>query len=97
MSATDIITAVAGSGGLLTAVGAGGRFVWNKLERRFTSIEAQLQACRDRETESQERRTIQLTVIELLWLKVKEFDPSAPVLERAKHLLDELKERARHD
>lgn len=89
---------------MLTIVGAGGRFVWNKIEARFMSIENELQECRRREIESlkreadsRERRTIQITVIELLWMKVKELDPSAHVLDRAKHLLDELKQKAAQD
>jgi chromosome condensin MukBEF ATPase and DNA-binding subunit MukB len=91
---TDILTLVVGSGGALTALGAAGKFVWDKIERRFVGIEEQLDECRQRERESHERRAIQLTVIELLWLKIKEFDPTAPVLLRAKHLLDDLRKKS---
>lgn len=102
--ASEIITAVVGSGGVLTIVATGGKFVWNKIEARFVHIESELQECRRRETQSlkreadsRERRAIQITVIELLWLKVKELDPGAHVLDRAKHLLDELKLKAAED
>lgn len=101
----EVITAVAGGGGFLVPAGGAIAFVWNKIERRavvrekanearFTKIEQDLAECRRREVESQERRAIQLTVIELLWAKVKELDPSAHVLDRAKHLLDELKQKS---
>ncbi len=106
MSTTaEVITAVAGGGGFLLPAGGAIAFIWNKIEKRavareaknetrFARIEGDLAECRRREEESQQRRAIQLTVIELLWAKVKEFDPSAPVLERAKHLLDELKQKS---
>lgn len=105
MTATsEIVTAIVGSGGVLTIVGAGARFIWNKIEARFSTIEIELQQCRQRETESLKReadsrvrRQMQITVIELLWLKVKELDPTAHVLDRAKHLLDELKQKAAAD
>lgn len=105
MSATsEVLTAIVGSGGVLTIVGAGSRFVWNKIEARFTKIESELQECRaresaslQREADSRVRRQMQITVIELLWLKVKELDPGAVVLERAKHILDELKRTAAAD
>ena len=97
MSAAEIITSLAGSGGVLVAVGGAGRFVWNKIEARFKTIEGELQQCRRREVQSQQRRGIQIAVIELLWLKVKEFDPTAAVLARAKHLLDELKASSQDD
>lgn len=77
------------------------KFIWAKIEARFTKIETELAECRARESaaaqrdaDNRERRAKQLTVIELLWQKVKDLDPRAPVLDRAKHLLDELKETA---
>lgn len=76
---------------LITALGAAVRWVWNKIETRFAAIEDQLEECRQREAESRERRAAQLTVIELLWLKVRELDPGAEVLKRAEQLLDKLK------
>lgn len=101
MTAAEIITAVFGGSGALAAIGGGIRFVWNKLETRFTNIEKELAECRarellaiKREADSRERRAKQITVIELLWQKVKDLDPRAQVLDRAKHLLDELKETA---
>lgn len=101
MSTEGIVTAIVGGGGVLTVIGGGMKFVWNKLEARFAKIEKELAECRrremasiQREADSRVRRAKQITVIELLWQKVKELDPTAVVLERAKHLLDELKESA---
>ena len=104
MSSGEIITAIVGSGGVLTVLGAGAKFIWNKIEARFERIEKELAECRKRETaamareaDSRERRAMQITVIELLWAKVKEIAPCADVLERAKHILDELKQMAAKD
>lgn len=77
-------------------VGLGGgavRFIWNKIEKRFVSIETELGKCEVRERESQERRAVQLTAIELLWSEVKRFAPESHVLVRVKRLLDDLKRR----
>ena len=79
---------------VMGALGAAGKFVWNKLESRFQAIDAALEQCHTREIASQERRAVQLTVIELLWQEVKRHLPDSPVLARARHLLDELKVKA---
>lgn len=96
--AATIISAVAGSGGILTAIGGVGRFIWHKLERRFSRIEAELEKCREREQASIERekasierRAVQVTVIELLWQEVMRHAPDSSVLARARKLLDALK------
>ncbi|HQS71624.1 MULTISPECIES: hypothetical protein [unclassified Novosphingobium] len=102
MLSPEMITAILGGTGALATIGGGVKFVWAKIEARFTKIETELAECRAREklaaqrdADNRERRAKQLTVIELLWQKVKDLDPRAPVLDRAKHLLDELKETAR--
>lgn len=76
---------------VLGAAGATGKFVWNKIETRFTAIEDKLEECHDRELVSQERRAVQLTVIELLWQEVKRHVPDSQVLTRAGRLLDGLR------
>lgn len=86
--AATLITAVVG---LLTALGAVGKFVWDKVEARFKAIELELAKCHKREDASRERRAVQLTVIELLWLEVKRHLPDSPALERARKLLEDLK------
>ena len=80
---------------ITAAVGAAGRFVWNKIEARFQSVEAELVHCREREASSVERRAIQLTVIELLWQEVQRHNPGSVVLTRVKNLLDDLKQKER--
>lgn len=90
MAIAEIITA---SGIALGTIGGGVAFIWNKVEQRFKHIEAQLLECQKRETESHERRGAQITVIELLWQELMRVAPDAPVLKRAKKLLDDLKTR----
>lgn len=85
---SEVITAAVAACG---SVGAAVAFIWNKVEKRFTLIEQQLEECEQRERDGQERRIAQLTVIELLWQEVKRLAPDAYVLERAKKLLDDLK------
>lgn len=78
---------------LLTALGAGARWVWLQIQARFEKIEADLEKCHQREVLSHERRAKHLTVIELLWQEVLRLSPKGTkVLGRAKHLLDELKD-----
>ena len=90
MAVADIITA---SVAALVPLGGGVAFVWNKVEQRFKHIEAQLDECHKRETDSHERRGAQITVIELLWQELMRVAPDAPVLKQAKKLLDDLKIR----
>ena len=89
-----IITAIVAA---LTTLGAAGKFIWDKIEARFQAIDAELDHCRTRETKSIERRMVQLSVIEILWQEVVRHAPSSPALGRAKHLLDDLKQKDRDD
>jgi hypothetical protein len=77
--------------GLLIAVAGGGRFIWNKIEARFERVEGALDECHQREAKGQERRAVQLTVIEILWQEIQRIAPKSKVLIRAKHHLEELK------
>lgn len=77
----------------LAPLGAAGAFIWNKIDQRFKDIDAKLDECETRERDSLERRAVQLTVIELLWQEVKRLAPGADVLQRAKKLLDDLKDQ----
>lgn len=76
---------------LLTVIGGALRFLYLKLERRFTDIEAQLEACRRREMAATRINSTQLTVIELLWSEVKRIQPRSNALQRAHKLLEDLK------
>lgn len=86
-----VITALVSA---LTAIGAGLRWIWLQIQARFERIEAELEKCHKREATSNERRAKHLIVIELLWQEVLHLSPEGenPVLGRAKHLLDELKD-----
>lgn len=94
-NANDLLATVVGGGGVLGLAGAGIRFVWNKLERRFLAIEKELAACRARELASEARRGVHLAVIELLWHELKRVAPAAndATLARAKKLLDGIKRK----
>lgn len=83
-----LVTAIAGA---LGTVGGGIKFIWNKVEKRFQAIEAQLLECRTREVAAAEKASVKLIVIELLWQEVCRHNPTSPVLARAKKLLDDLK------
>lgn len=78
-----IITAVTG---LLAVLGTAARFLWVRLETRFTSIE-------DAQRKCEMHRGVQLTVIELLWAEMLRLGlGEAPILARCGKLLDKLKE-----
>lgn len=102
-----IITAGTGAVGLL---GTGIGFLWRRVEKGFTKIEGELEACRQREADSSKReRKLELmlrdqaakhiTVIELLWQEIERRSRGAanPVLGRARRLLDDLKEEVEDD
>ena len=86
-----IITAVASA---VVPIGGAGAFVWNKIEKRFTAIDGELDKCRAREAASQKRSAVHVTVIELLWQEIARLHPDndPKPLARAKHLLDGMKE-----
>lgn len=83
-----IITAIAA---LLPVFGGGVAFVWNKVERRFSAIERQLEDCHKREKSAARINSTQLTVIELIWNDLKKLQPESGTLARAQKLLDDLK------
>lgn len=90
----DLIVA---SVGVFGALGAAGKFAWNKIEMRFDLVDEALDECRTRELDSQHRRGVLLTVIELLWQEVNRHVPHSNALVRAQKLLDDLKTQARKD
>ena len=77
----------------LGSLGAAGALIWNKIDARFKEIDNKLDECETRERDSLDRRAVQLTVIELLWQEVKRTVPASDVLQRAKKLLDGLKDQ----
>lgn len=86
-----VITAIVG---LLAVLGGAVKWVADKLETRFTKIEAALDECRAREDASQERRHKRDLAIELLIQAIKTLHPASwndPSLEGAKVLLTEIR------
>ena len=76
---------------VLGALGAAGKFVWNKIERRFLLIDIALEECRKREQVSVQRRATHMLAIELLLQEVERLSPrKSRVLMRVKSLLDAL-------
>lgn len=95
MDAAQITAVGTASVAGLGSIGAGCRFVWKKVEARFAAIEAELVHCRNRERADQERRAIQLSVIEILWQEVERVTPDSFVLRRAGKLLDGLRAKVK--
>lgn len=88
----ELIVAIVGTSGL----GAAAKWVWVKLEKRFTDIEADLKECKERELHAAERRETWRATMELLWAELKRTSPKSPILARAKKLMDELKDDPPH-
>ena len=76
---------------LVTAAG----FVWRKIEARFKEIESELDKCRQGREIDQERRTTQVSVIEILWQEIMRLAPDSPALQRADKLMGDLKQKTR--
>lgn len=89
---SDLISAIVLG---VTALGGGGRFVWNKLQARFEHIEARLDECHEREAAGHEHKGVMLSVIELLWAEVKRIAPASAALNRADRLMEKLKQPLR--
>lgn len=83
---TALAAAVVSIGG---AIGAVIRFIWNKIEARFTEIERALDECRDDRELSEKRRGILLTIIELLKQGLRHHLPESHLLVRADELTAE--------
>lgn len=80
---------------LITAIGAAARFIWNKVEARFALVEVELGECRAGRAADTDRRAVQLTVIELLWMELKRLQPNNGALSRSSKLLEELKTKTK--
>lgn len=89
MSAADITAIAAAVVSVGGALGAVGRFVWNKIEARFKGIEKALKECRDDRELSEKRRGVLLTIIELLKQELRQHLPESISLARADELTDE--------
>lgn len=88
MSPAEIATAFVA---VVTPLGGGVAWLWAQIDKRITGLENKVAACEAREDAGLERRSVQLTVIELLWQRLDQLEPGSAVLVRAKKLLDDLK------
>ena len=78
----------------LTAVGGGIAWLWNKVEARFLAVEAKLAECERRENRQKDVGFVYLRVIDLLMEHIEaRVRGNHPVLDKARSLLDELKEK----
>lgn len=62
-----------------------------KLEERFRRIENALKECEEREERGDKRRAKMWTIIQLLLDAMEGLDPGHRTLQRAKHLLEEMR------
>lgn len=84
----ELIAALLG-GGTLATIGGGIAFVWNKIDARFTAIEAKLKQCERRDRRSRKQIGLLMSVSEMLLAKVKDLAPDAIVITRVEQLLEE--------
>lgn len=89
MTGADIGAAAGGAVALITAIGAAGKFVWNKIEERFKRIEKALDECNRRSDLSEKRRSVLITIIELLKQEFRHHLPQSDALTRADELMHE--------
>lgn len=89
MSAAEITAIAAAVVSLGGAIGAVGKFIWNRIEARFMAIEAALDECRERSDLSEKRRSVLITIIELLKQEFRHHLPESMALSRTDELMDE--------
>lgn len=90
MAGVAEITAIAGAvAGIGTALAAAVKFVWGKVEARFSRIESALDECREERALSEKRRGVLVTIIELLKQELRHHLPDSPMLRRADSLMTE--------
>lgn len=88
---SDLAALITATVGLLAAFGATGKFIWDKIEARFKSIDNELDHCRHREKVAGLRRASHMVAIELLLQEVERLSPQkSRVLQRVKRMLDEI-------
>ena len=84
----ELIAAALG-GGTLATIGGGIAFVWNKIDARFTAIEAKLKQCERRDRRSRKQNGLLMSAVEILLAKIQDLAPDAAVITRARELLEQ--------
>ncbi len=72
-----------------TVLGGLGKFIWDRVEKRLSAIEKNLQECHARELVEGDRRSKLSQMVELLMMLAHRQAPTAPELHRSKQLLVE--------
>jgi putative protein kinase ArgK-like GTPase of G3E family len=86
-----LITAIVSALGVM---GSGVAWLWAKVEARFKAVEAKLEECERRENRQKDIAFVYLRVIDLLMEHIEtRVRGNHPVLDKARALLDDLKER----
>lgn len=83
---SDISEAVQAGVAVATCLGGAIAFLWGKVERMNRRVKSDLEACED-------ARNTQLVVIEIFWRELERLAPKSKTLQRAGHLLAEMKTR----
>lgn len=83
---TDLSETVQAGVAVAGALGGAIAWLWGRVEKMRKSVQTDLEACED-------ARHTQLIVIELFWRALEDLAPGSAVMERGRHLLDELKQR----
>ena len=86
---SDLMSAVAS---MMVPIGGAIAFVWAKVEHSMRNIRREQRSMQRELLKCQRDRAVKLTVIELLWQVVVKHEPSSPILDRAKRLLDRIKD-----
>lgn len=90
MNASEIAATAAAVVSIGGAIGAVGKFIWDKIENRFKAIERELDECRERSDLSEKRRNILITIIEVLKQEFRHHLPNEnEALCRADELMEE--------
>lgn len=84
----ELIIALLG-GGTLATLGGGIAFVWNKIDARFTAIEAKLRQCERRDRRSRKQISLLMSAVEILLAKIQDIAPGASVIGRARELIEQ--------
>lgn len=89
IASADAAALITAAGVVLSGIGGGVAFVWNKVDQRFRAIEAKQLQCERRDRRSQRRITLLKSIVEMLLQKVTDLAPNAPILDRAQQLLEQ--------
>lgn len=88
---SDIPAIIVAATGALGSIGVAARFIYNKVEKRFSTMEAQLLECAKRDRAGLEYRILSSTLIDVLYGELKRGRPNSAALKTARPLMVQLK------